>query len=350
MIWKSQSSKYQTRQPHFQYIRFFFNMAGFKSFSDLLREKGEDDEDRNTFAGGETSGLEIQDPKKQREQMLKQLRERSENAQDENTKSILQKLLEKAQQAGSMDDMDESDEDFLEDHFVGHGQRLGVSSDPSVQSTTEKPSGSSGSILQRKSGKVSREITFWADGFTLGHDPTGKLYRYDDETNSHYLKELDQGRAPLDLLDVEIGQRVDVTVKKNTDQKYVKPKTVGGFEGQGTRLGSDVVSPVPDVVEEPKVEKPVDEDELARRKETADDETKLQIRYANGSKEVYICSVKTSIRDLYNYVKQGGKFNTPCDKAFTINHVFPLKPLIDLDKTLEDEGLKNSAVVQRWVL
>lgn len=72
---------------------------------------------------------------------------------------------------------------------------------------------------------------------------------------------------------------------------------------------------MPDVVEEPKVEKPVDEDELARRKETADDETKLQIRYANGSKEVYICSVKTSIRDLYNYVKQGGKFNTPCDKA-----------------------------------
>jgi UBX domain-containing protein 1 len=326
-------------------------MAGFKSFSDLLRENGDDGEDRNTFAGGETSGLEIQDPKKQREQLLKQLKERSENEQDENSKSILQKLLEKAEQAGSMDDMDESEDELSqEQNFGGSGQRLGGITDPTVQSASSDGERASNSILQKKSGKVNREITFWADGFTLGHDPTGKLYRYDDETNAHYLKELDQGRAPLSLLDVEIGQRVDVTVKKNTDQKYVKPKTVGGFEGQGSRLGSEIPSELPDMVEIPKATKPLDEDEIARRKETTDDETKLQIRYANGSKEVYICSVKTSIRDLYNYVKQGGKFNTPVDQAFTINHVFPLKPLIDLDKTLEDEGLKNSAVVQRWVL
>lgn len=326
--------------------------SGFKSFSDLLRENAgtDDDEERNTFAGGETSGLEIQDPKKERERLMKQLREQgqSNSNANESTRALLQQLMEKAQKNGA-EPADDSDEDFDEgEHFSGQGQRLGstLSTSP-VSGQIDQPQ----SIVKSVPSKVSREITFWADGFTLGHDSTGKLYRYDDEANAHYLKELDQGRAPLSLLNVELGQRVDVTVKKNTDQKYVKPKTVGGFEGAGARLGSEVPSEIPDMVEAEKEPKaPLTEDERARKQNVEEGETKLQIRYANGSKEVYKVSLKTTIRELYAYVKQGGKFNTPENKPFTINNVFPMKPITEMDNTLEDEGLKNSAVVQRWVV
>lgn len=334
--------------------------GGFKSFSDLLRENGgrDDDEERNTFAGGETSGLEIQDPKKERErlmrQMMQQQQSQSGDASDENgTKALLQQLMEKAQRNGAAP-ADDSDSSLEEDNFLGQGQRLGSNLDPSggigaISSQTEHPQ----SIIKARPSKVSREITFWADGFTLGHDPTGKLYKYDDAANAHYLKELDQGRAPLSLLDVELGQRVDVTVKKNTDQKYVPPKRVGGFGGQGARLGSEIPSEVPDMVEtktEAASLKPLSEDELARKQPNEQGETKLQIRYANGTKEVYKVALTTTIGELYAYVKQGGKFGVPAQKPFTVNHVFPLKPITDMDRTLEDEGLKNASVVQRWVV
>ncbi|KAL6928036.1 hypothetical protein ACO0SA_002762 [Hanseniaspora valbyensis] len=330
--------------------------GGFKSFSDLVREEAGDDEDRNTFAGGETSGLEIQDPKKERERLMKQLREQSEangGSSENNTKALLQQLMEKAQQNGAAP-ADDSDDDFEDEQPLGQGRRLGSNLDPSVESANQETEQQTPqSIVRSRPSKVSREITFWADGFTLGHDPTGKLYRYDDAANAHYLKELDQGRAPLNLLDVELGQRVDVTVKKNTDQKYVKPKKIGGFEGQGARLGSEVPTEIPEMIEVKSSEgiaKPMTEEEIARKQPVEEGETKLQIRYANGSKEVYKVSLKTTIGELYSYVKQGGKFNTPIEKPFTINHVFPLKPITEMDNTLEDEGLKNAAVVQRWVL
>ncbi|XBW37905.1 hypothetical protein QEN19_003485 [Hanseniaspora menglaensis] len=333
--------------------------GGFKSFSDLLRENGGngDEEDRNTFAGGETSGLEIQDPKKERERLLREMNERNSDessVEGNKTKALLQQLMDKAQRNGTAPADDSDEESLQEETFGGAGQRLGSNLDPSAGILSSSPEMiQPQSIVKSRPSKVSREITFWADGFTLGHDSSGKLYRYDDAANAHYLKELDQGRAPLSLLDVELGQRVDVTVKKNTDQKYVQPKRVGGFEGHGARLGSEIPTEISDMTEintNEIVVKPISEDELARKQPVEKGETKIQIRYANGTKEVYKTSLNTTIEELYAYVKKGGKFNVFVEKPFTINHVFPLKPITEMENTLKDEGLENAAVVQRWVL
>ena len=60
--------------------------------------------------------------------------------------------------------------------------------------------------------------------------------------NSFYLSELNQGRAPLKLLDVQFGQEVEVNVYKKLDEVLIKlPKRkLGGFSGQGQRLGSPI--------------------------------------------------------------------------------------------------------------
>ena len=64
---------------------------------------------------------------------------------------------------------------------------------------------------------MTREITFWKQGFTVGDGP---LHRYDDPRNASVLQELNQGRVPMSILDVEFGQDVDVSV-------YKKPTKIG---------------------------------------------------------------------------------------------------------------------------
>lgn len=167
----------------------------FKSFSEMMRGSEDDDEDpenRNTFAGGETSGLEITDP--------------HANDPNYNSNSLIKDLLEKARRGGQRaDEEDSASGEEHQNHFSGKGYRLGsdVSAPPTVVEDNTP--------AKSKPTKVTREITFWKEGFQIGN---GKLYRYDDPENSYYLKELNQGRAPLKLLDVEFGQEVDVTVYK----------------------------------------------------------------------------------------------------------------------------------------
>lgn len=145
------------------------------SFSELIRgnqDDDDDDEQRNTFAGGETSGLEVTDPN--------------------NSNSLIRDLLEKAQRGGQRpSDTDEDTEEQNKHHFVGKGYRLGSSVDeaPRVVEDIQED-------LPSKPKKVTRQITFWKEGFQVGE---GELFRYDDPSNSYYLNELNQGRAPLKL-------------------------------------------------------------------------------------------------------------------------------------------------------
>lgn len=293
----------------------------FKSFSELIRgnqDDDDDDEQRNTFAGGETSGLEVTDPN--------------------NSNSLIRDLLEKAQRGGQRpSDTDEDTEEQNKHHFVGKGYRLGSSVDeaPRVVEDIQED-------LPSKPKKVTRQITFWKQGFQVGE---GGLFRYDDPANSYYLNELNQGRAPLKLLDVEFGQEVDVNVYRKLDESFKPPKkAVKGFQGAGKRLGSPIpgesLSPEP-IIEESKPAKDEDEEEKVEPK----GDTNVQIRYASGKREVLRCESTDTIRHLYEHVKN----NTQDSRTFTLNHAFPVKPIENFDATVKEEGLCNAVVVQRWV-
>ncbi|CCH60311.1 hypothetical protein TBLA_0C05150 [Henningerozyma blattae CBS 6284] len=313
----------------------------FMSFSDMVRGKADKEEDehkqRTTFAGGETSGLEIADP----------------NPSERNPSSLLRDLLEKAKRGGQQlanggfsDEegtgfgVDDNEDEKVES-FAGKGYRLGSSLDAQDQIIEDNGNTSTG-----KPKKVTREITFWKDGFQVGDS---KLYRYDDPSNSFYLSELNQGRAPLKLLDVEFGQEVNVNVFKKLDEEYKPPKRqLGGFSGEGQRLGS----PVPGDSKVKLIN--TQSSNLANEASKPDEKKKedekkydiaIQIRYSNGKKELYRCNSSDTVESLYDYVED----NTDDNRTFTLNTSFPVKPIAKDSTTLKVANLANSVVVQRWV-
>lgn len=298
----------------------------FMSFSEMTKGQNNDDEDdnrRNTFAGGETSGLEITDP--------------NDPNDPNDSNSLIRDLLEKAKRgAQQMGNDESSNEDIKADHFTGKGYRLGSVIDAQSQIIEDKTRSGKESSPKR----VTREITFWKEGFQVGE---GKLFRYDDPANSFFLNELNQGRAPLKLLDVEFGKEVDVNVFKKLDESYKAPKRpLGGFQGSGQRLGSPIPGDV-DTYPEP-VNVPPTSEEKAKVDEQKGDSS-VQIRYTTGKREIFCCNATDSVQSLYDHVKS----NTQDTRKFTLNYSFPVKPIEDYDATIKDANLINSVVVQRWV-
>lgn len=300
----------------------------FMSFSDMIKgqadDDDEDDQNRNTFAGGETSGLEVADPN------------------DPN--SLIKDLLEKAKRGGQQVEQESDAEQpkAKPQNFTGKGYRLGSVIDAPSQMVENIPK----EPALEKPKKVSRTITFWREGFQVGEGP---LYRYDDPANSFYLNELNQGRAPLKLLDVEFGQEVDVNVYKKLDESYKPPKRkLGGFHGQGQRLGSPVPGDASNVEPVKVPEPPAETKEETKDTQKTDlpkGDSSVQIRYANGKREVLRCNAADTVQYLYDHVQN----NTTDSRAFSLNHAFPVKPIEEYQSTLKDAGLINAVVVQRWV-
>ncbi|KAL6940366.1 hypothetical protein ACO0QE_004265 [Hanseniaspora vineae] len=338
----------------------------FKSFQQLMKESSldEDDDDpdkRNTFAGGETSGLEIADPNKEKDKQT--------------SKSLIRDLLEKAKRGGelppSYGEDDEDDEDShggqpgnsknKKNFFTGRGHRLGSSLDESSTTDDNATSGAqnddilSNLMNQSKPKRVTREITFWKEGFQVGSD--GDLYRYDDPKNDFFLKELNQGRAPLNLLNVEFGQEVDVNVYRKLDESFKPPKRkLEGFHGQGQRLGAPVPGEVYPQEEaqtdlnssSSKNQESAHHAPIKNRESTNDKQgdTQIQIRLVTGKREVYKCFSSDSVQTVYDYVKSK---TDDKNRPFTLNHAFPTKPIFDFNKSVKEEGLCNATIVQRWV-
>ncbi|EDO16427.1 hypothetical protein Kpol_1030p37 [Vanderwaltozyma polyspora DSM 70294] len=296
----------------------------FMSFAEMVKGQNDEDEDenkRNTFAGGETSGLEITDPN--------------------DSNSLIRDLLEKAKRGGQqLPKSDDDDSNQREEHFSGKGYRLG-----SVINGASEVVEDNGIISdKRKQERVTREITFWKEGFQVGE---GELYRYDDPANSFYLNELNQGRAPLKLLNVEFGQEVDVNVYKKLDESYkAQKRKLGGFQGAGQRLGS----PIPG---DASPSQPLVADTLETESSTKENEdiqapkgdSSVQIRYATGKREIYRCNATDTVQSLYDHVKA----NTNDSRAFTLNYSFPVKPIENFDSTIKEANLVNAVAVQRWV-
>lgn len=299
----------------------------FMSFSDMVRgQAADDDEDdnRNTFAGGETSGLEVTDPN--------------------DSNSLIKDLFEKARR-GAQQQAEAAPEQRPVHHFTGKGYKLGSVVDSPNQVVEDLRE----EALPSRPQKVTREITFWKEGFQVGDGP---LYRYDDPANSFYLSELNQGRAPLKLLNVEFGQEVDVNVFKKMEESFKAPKRkLGGFQGQGQRLGSPIpgesesssVEPTLPTADEPEK---INTSKDAEKQPAPKGDSSVQIRYASGKREVFRCNATDTVQVLYDHVNENTQDKS---RKFTLNYAFPVKPLEKFDATLKEADLINTVVLQRWV-
>lgn len=81
---------------------------------------------------------------------------------------------------------------------------------------------------------VTRRLTLWANGFNIDDGPL-----MDYQQHAEVLRDLNSGRAPLELLNVKFGQRVDLQVQKRLEEPFVPEKVAAKpFGGEGNRLGA----------------------------------------------------------------------------------------------------------------
>ncbi|CDO76860.1 hypothetical protein BN946_scf184402.g1 [Trametes cinnabarina] len=211
-----------------------------------------------------------------------------------------------------------------------------------------------------------RHLTFWREGFTV---EDGELMRYDDPANEQILAEINAGRAPPQILNVFPGQPVELRVVKRLSEDYTpspRARQAKVFSGQGHRLGSPVpgeLTPGPSSsasgsampggfpsgtpggsslptqrnVEGINTRFAVDQDKPT---------TSVQIRLADGTRLVARMNLTHTVGDIRNFINAARPENNA--RPYVIMTTFPNRTLEDEAQTIEAAGLANSVVVQRW--
>jgi UBX domain-containing protein 1 len=82
-----------------------------------------------------------------------------------------------------------------------------------------------------------RTLHLWRDGFSIDDGP---LRRFDDPENADALRMIQQGRAPVHLMNVRYDEPLDVKLQQHEENFKQLPKVYKPFRGEGRRLGSPV--------------------------------------------------------------------------------------------------------------
>ncbi|EIN04200.1 SEP-domain-containing protein [Punctularia strigosozonata HHB-11173 SS5] len=308
----------------------------------------EHDEGESWYAGGERSGISVENPD----------RDRMRNIPGGD---VVRDLLRRAAEAGPPPDL-EPRSGSGRSAFFGGGHTLGSDEVDS----TYVPDPDAPAQAEDDEPLAIRHIVFWREGFTVENGP---LMRYDDPANAQVLNELNSGRAPPTILGVQPGQPVELRVERRLHDEYVPPpKTpVTAFAGSGNRLGSPIPAftgpgsnrpsmpgGFPAASSSSRASASVsssarpDRESISTRFEV--DQTKpttsVQIRLADGTRMVARMNLTHTVGDIRNFINASRPENNT--RAYTIQTTFPAKVLEDDSQTIEAAGLVNSVVVQRW--
>ncbi|KAK2733637.1 hypothetical protein FQN57_002075 [Myotisia sp. PD_48] len=281
-----------------------------------------DDEDKpqDMFAGGEKSGLAVQNPD-----------------------DVKKKIIEKAKKAIAHRDGEAQQKPS---YFTGTARTLGGDDVQSEIIPDTNPRAAA-----RAAPPVQRTLHFWNDGFSVDD---GDLYRTDDPRNAQILEGIRQGRAPLSIMNVEQGQDVDVQLKQH-DSNYVKPKMkYKPFSGAGQRLGS----PTPGVnISVPSSDQPAASKAQAsvpgQESQTPhinDSEpiVTLQIRLGDGTRLSSRFNTTHTIGDVYEFVTLASPASLT--RPWVLMTTFPSTELSDKSAVLGElkEFQRGGVVVQKW--
>ncbi|KAE8392664.1 P-loop containing nucleoside triphosphate hydrolase protein [Aspergillus alliaceus] len=288
----------------------FATLGDFSGGGDDSEEE-DDIENQDLFAGGEKSGLAVQNPD-----------------------DIKKKIIEKARraQAPASDDSEPR-----RSFFTGPARTLGGDDTPSrVIDVPNEPT-------PRLPQRVRRTLHFWADGFSVDD---GDLYRSDDPGNAEILEGIRQGRAPLSIMNVQPGQEVDVEIKPH-EERYVKPKPkYKPFAGTGQRLGSPtpgVRTPTPPTAPAPAAGQVSSEP----AKPTVDESQPiitLQVRLGDGTRLTSRFNTTHTIGDVYQFVTAASPESQ--SRPWVLMTTFPSKELTDKATALGDlSEFKRGGVV-----
>lgn len=301
-------------------------------------DNDDDDEKQDFFAGGEKSGLAVQNPDDLKKKILEKARKFVNFPKDLDF-PFLNSLRTKPRGGEDAATPQRS-------AFTGAARTLGGDDAPSR--VVEDPSTAPNAHPQRPP-RVERILHFWNDGFSVDD---GDLYRTDDPHNAEILDGIRQGRAPLSIMNVRPGQEVDVEIKQHAEN-WVKPKKKWmPFGSSGQRLGS----PTPGA---PSTTTNTSSQTAATAAtsgtEPADVEVDesaptitLQIRLGDGARLSSRFNTTHTIGDVYSFVAAASPASR--DRDWVLITTFPSKELSDKEIALGDlaEFRRGGVVVQKW--
>ncbi|XP_046752095.1 NSFL1 cofactor p47 [Diprion similis] len=220
--------------------------------------------------------------------------------------------------------------------FGGTGYKLGqTSSDTEV---TPSPS-----TQESNTGLITLKL--WREGFTLND---GDIRPYNDPGNREFLAAIKRGEVPMEIRQEVQGAEVRLDMEDHRHEEFVPPKVkVKAFTGKGHMLGSPSPATVGMTVPVDSVDQTANESQ-ARRELNLDSSqpvTTIQIRLADGSSVRAQFNLTHTVSDIRRYILTMRPQYASCN--FRLLTSYPSKELTEDSKTIEEAGLKNSAIMQR---
>ncbi|KAI4093827.1 MAG: hypothetical protein LQ339_007609 [Xanthoria mediterranea] len=280
------------------------------------------DPKQDLFAGGEKSALAVQNPDEMKKKILERARKNLPRPTDPSASPAAAPT-----------------------NFSGIARTLG--GDDTTSEVIQDPN----STTPRRAPPVERVLHFWTDGFSVDDGP---LYRNDDPANAEILAHIRQGRAPMDILNVERSQEVDVKLDMH-DEKYKQPKKkYKPFEGGGQRLGSptpgDMITSSSGTTPLPSTSTVNTGSSQPPSAVNVDDSAptlSIQIRLGDGTRLVSRFNTTHTIGDIYDFVRA----RQSQGREFALMTTFPSAELKDMGKVLGEmsEFKRGGTVVQKWL-
>ena len=301
-------------------------------------EPGE--EPRDLFAGGEKSGLAVQDParndpRKVVSDIIKKAREYVVIPRI--TLILLLKVHRNSKRPGG------EPSTAAPSRFRGSGQTLGGDDTPSQVVPDPTPRTPNPGDVQ------TRILHLWEDGFSIEDGP---LRRFDDPQNAADLQMIRSGRAPLHLMGVRQDQSVDVHLTKHTEKYKAPPKVYRPFSGSGQRLGSPTpgasgtttTTSYPASAPATSASASTPEPDIDASLPTI----AMRIQLANGTRLPARFNTTHTIGDVYEFVERA--YPGSGERPWVLATTFPNKDHTDKSLALSDvaEFKRGGMAVQKW--
>ncbi|KAG2716930.1 hypothetical protein I3760_03G150200 [Carya illinoinensis] len=271
------------------------------------------DEPQEYYTGGEKSGMLVQDPTKPK-------------GNDVDT------IFNRARQVAIEEPADHLRPSSSSKSFTGTARLL---SGGTVSSALQPPE------------VVNHTITFWSNGFSVDNGP---LRRFDDPANASFLESIKESECPEELEAPDSRTAVHVDLEKR-DENYPEPAKPAKhripFRGVGRTLGDTATTPATseptvadtssNITQLPSMGLVVDESLPS---------TSIQLRLADGTRIVSRFNLHHTIRDIHDFIDASRPGGVGTYQLLTMG--FPPKQLADLDQIIDQAGIANSVVIQKF--
>ncbi|KAG5932856.1 hypothetical protein E4U53_001168 [Claviceps sorghi] len=299
--------------------------------SDDSDDSDDNDGRGNLFAGGEKSGLAVQDPKQQ----------------EAGPRKIINDILAKAKANASRPDASPEQAGAAgPSRFRGTGVTLGGEG---VESRSIPDP--VGALRTAGGDPQERLLHIWQDGFSIDD---GELRRFDDPANQADLQMIRSGRAPLHLMNVQRDQPVDVKLHQHDTPYKPPPKKYKPFSGAGQRLGS----PVPGAGTSSAAAAAAAATSSSSSATTTTTQERvidssqptitIRIQLPDGTRLPARFNTTNTIGDIYGFIR--GSSSDISSRPWVLATTFPNKEHTDMDLVLADvpEFKKGGTAVVKW--